>query len=858
MKRNLRSAAGYMAIAFILGQTFTILRGQQRLPNQIDPRIEGLTGSAVEDSMPVNGITLRFKPTDKQQAELEKLLEGQQNPSSPLYHAWLTPEQYGERFGLNPADYSKVRDWVAAQGFQVDYAAGSRSYISFSGTAGKVRKAFGAELQYYQVNGRRHFANASEVAIPNALEAVVYSIRGLSDLPEQHAGRIARRGGPSAGAAGLTPAELAAIYNLTPVYQQGISGAGQKIVVAGESGFDIEDVRKFREAMGLPPNDPKIVLIPGVADPGPTDAQGEALLDVEFAGGVAPGAGILYVYGPDVASAVEYAVDQNLAPVISYSFGACERLNTANWGWFRNVVQQAAVQGMTWVAASGDTGPAACESGLTDSPAANGISVNLPASVPEVTSVGGTEFAGLSGTYRVGRSFQDRGLAQSYIPEIAWNDTIAGKTLAASGGGASAVYPRPAWQTGPGVPHDNARHVPDISFTASRNHAPYVIFKDGDITTAGGTSASTPFFAGVLALLNEYAVKNGIQAQPGLGNINPQLYQLAQDTPGVFHDVIAGNNIVPCQSGSPDCTAGRYGYEAGQGYDQVTGLGSMDVARLFAAWSNGIPHPDPTTDVVLSVEPSPVYRESPDADGYEWYYTVVLNEIGGAPANVMTFTVDGEDLSDSINLAFTSVDLPAKGTISASLRSKDVEVPSDHVIAVGGINSNGKPWSRQITVRFLGEKSGAAMLLTSKPPVIAPLGQGDPNCSADHPFYRHLILKELNGTGVALNRFLAGGVDYTDQIARWFGSTQLPPLGTLHAGVCWASGSNPEALSYEVDGVDETGRTVQATLQGTVPFAAAGAANRPAERALTTPPSIQEADLIGSPMRSRPAPANRK
>jgi hypothetical protein len=602
--------------------------------------------------------------------------------------------------------------------------------------------------------------------------------------------------------------------------------------------------------MGLPPNDPKIVLMPGVRDPGLNEAQGEALLDVEFAGGAAPGVSIVYVYGPDAARVVQYAVDQNLAPIISYSFGTCERQNTANWNWYRSVVQQAAVQGMMWVAASGNTGPAACESQLTDS-AAKGISVNLPASVPEVTGVGGTEFD-QRGKYQFSRSRRRRALAESYIPEIAWNETAAGRTLAASGGGASAAFPRPVWQTGPGVPEDNARHVPDISFTASWNQTPYVIFMDGDFATAGGTSASTPFFAGVLALLNEYVVKNGIQTQPGLGNINPRLYYLAQNTPGIFHDVAAGNNIVPCQNGSPDCTAGQYGYGAGQGYDQVTGLGSIDISNLFAAWSTDLPNPNPATDVVISVQPSPVYQQSPDADGYEWFYTVNLSEIGGAPARVMAFSIDDQDLSESIYTVFGTFNLPAKGTISGGMRSKNVEVPSDHVIAAGGVDSNGKPWSKQITIRFFGEKSGAAISLTSKPAGETTAGKGDPNCSADHPSYQRLILREGNWTSVTLNGFMAGGIDYTDQIASWFGSTRLPALGTLQAGVCWAAGSNPASLPYEINGLDEIGRPVQAIVQGSAP-SAAGAGKEPAERALTTPPSLEETSLMASPMRSKPA-----
>jgi subtilase family serine protease len=184
---------------------------------------------------------------------------------------------------------------------------------------------------------------------------------------------------------------------------------------------------------------------------------------------------------------------------------------------------------------SGDTGPAGCESPFTDSAGANGLAVNLPASVPEVTGVGGSEFVEGSGDYWSSTNAKDGTSARSYIPERGWNASAPGKFLAASGVGASAVYPRPYWQTGPGVPNDNARHVPDIAFSASLDRDPYLIVMNGEWATVGATSASTPFFAGVLALLNEYVVKNGLQTKPSLGNINPRLYQFAQKCSRVRH-----------------------------------------------------------------------------------------------------------------------------------------------------------------------------------------------------------------------------------------------------------------------------------------------------------------------------------
>jgi subtilase family serine protease len=292
--------------------------------------------------------------------------------------------------------------------------------------------------------------------------------------------------------------------------------------------------------------------------------------------------------------------------------------------------------------------------------------VNLPASVPEVTGVGGSEFVEGSGNYW--SSTNDGTSARSYIPERAWNASAPGKFLAASGGGASAAYPRPTWQTGPGVPNDNARHVPDITFSASLDHDPYLIVMNGEWATVGGTSASTEFFAGVLALLNEYVVKNGLQTKSGLGNINPRLYQFAQNKPGVFHDITTGNNTIPCKDGTPDCTAGQYGYNTGPGYDQVTGLGSIDLASMFEAWSVATPIPHPTTNVVISVEPSPVYKQAPDKDGYAWFYRVYVSETGGAPARITAFFVDDSDLSDNIAAWFGTVNLPAKGVLSADLK----------------------------------------------------------------------------------------------------------------------------------------------------------------------------------------------
>lgn len=194
-----------------------------------------------------------------------------------------------------------------------------------------------------------------------------------------------------------------------------------------------------------------------------------------------------------------------------------------------------------------------------DSEATYGLAVDFPASIPEVTAVGGTEFNEGSGNYWSNTNSSTLASASSYIPEIAWNDTAEVGHLAASGGGASTFYPKPPWQTGPGVPNDGARDVPDVSMAASPYHDGYVAIEAGQagICCVGGTSAATPVFAGIVALLNQYLGSNG------QGNINPNLYRLAQTN--VFYDIVAGSNIVPCVVGSSNCTTGSFGYDAGIG-----------------------------------------------------------------------------------------------------------------------------------------------------------------------------------------------------------------------------------------------------------------------------------------------------
>lgn len=575
--------------------------GSVPLKGNISRRAQAATDlGALDLSVRITGMKLVLGQTPEQAAALEQLLEDQRNPSSPDFERWLTPEEYGASFGVSENDIGKLTSWLQSRGFAIEQVARARNWITFSGTAAEVARAFRTELHRYDAAGENHFANASEPWIPASLAGVVTGIRGLDDFrprPLRPAVKINPDFNATNGFHYLGPGDLAAIYDIQALYKAGFDGTGQKLVIAGQTDISLADIRSFRSQFGLPAKDPQLVLVG--ADPGtnPSDRI-EADLDIEWSGAVARNATVIYVYSQNVFESLQYAIDQDLAPVASVSYGGCEAGGSLS---YRTLAQQANAEGITWMNSSGDSGAAGCDYG--GEAAAQGPAVTFPADIPEVTAVGGTEFNEGSGSYW-SSSQNAAGLesALSYIPETAWNDTSLGYGLASGGGGASAVYAKPWWQTGPGVPNDQARDTPDVSLSASGDHDAYVIYTGGGLMAVGGTSASSPSFAGVVSILNQYLITAGTLAKPGLGNINPSLYSLAANTSGLFHDVTAGNNIVPCAAGSTGCASGSFGYTAGPGYDLATGLGSVDAYNLVTRW-NSLP-PGVGTKAALVASPA--------------------------------------------------------------------------------------------------------------------------------------------------------------------------------------------------------------------------------------------------------------
>jgi Pro-kumamolisin, activation domain len=648
---------------------------------------------AVADSQPMTRMLLTLERSAAQETALQQLMDAQQTKGSASYHAWLTPAQFGTQFGPSDADVQAVTDWLTKQGFQVAKVAAGRSAIEFNGTVAQVRNAFHTEIHKFAVNGEEHIANVSEPSIPAALAPVVKGVAALNTFPrkahlhnkgvyrwQRDTGQIKPLftfGTPANFA--MAPADFAKIYNIPA----GADGTGQTIAVIGQSNINAQDVIDFRTLFGLPQNFTQAnnVIVNG-PDPGlqlGTGDEQESDLDVEWAGAVAPGATILLVTSsttqsnptqitPGIDLSALYAVDNNLASVISESYGSCEPgLGAAGNQFYNALWEQAAAQGITVVVSTGDSGSAGCDPTANfPNEATNGIAVSGIASTPFNVAVGGTDFIASAqpvtppNQYWSATNGPTFASALMYIPETTWDDSACaimypqacsvvdpnGADIAAGSGGPSNCaifsgsncskgYSIPAYQIGVNKQFPAVRTIPDVSLFASNGQNGVAVITcqadvnpNGascslsspftDFSLLGGTSAATPPFGAIVALIS--------QATGGgrLGNLNYGLYSLAANdtnyTGGlcnsstaagpaagcVFNDVTTGNIGVACLLGSTSAVDGgtswchsqaggttlgvtffnnSVAFAAGPEYDAATGLGSVNVANLLTAWT---------------------------------------------------------------------------------------------------------------------------------------------------------------------------------------------------------------------------------------------------------------------------------
>jgi pseudomonalisin len=544
---------------------------------------------------------------------------------------------------------------LQGHGMEVEEVTAGRRSIIFSGTAARVQAAFHTQIHVYKIGDEVHHANVKDPEIPAALVQVVGGVVSLHDFHSEAMHGLVRKPSPefsSGGAYYLAPADFATIYDLGPLYQQGIAGSGQSVAIVARSNIKLADARQFRAFFGLPANDPQIII--NGADPGiwNSNEETEADLDVEWSGAVARNATIKFVVSKSTNSSdgvdlsAQYIVNHNLAAVMSTSFGLCEAaLGSSGNGFLNSLWQQAAAEGITVFVSSGDSGAAGCDS-ASASTATHGRAVNGLCSTPYSVCVGGTELNDVSNPtlyWAASNSAGTQASALSYIPEVAWDASGPGYGLWASGGGASTVYAKPSWQAGTGVPADGKRDVPDVALT-SAGHDGYIIYQNGGLYVVGGTSAASPSFAGVMALV----VQNTAARQ---GNANLAFYSLAakQRAGGaaVFHDIAIGNNSVP----------GQPGFNATVGYDEATGLGSIDGSVLVNHWGDAATVP--AFHATVSANSLSV------TGGSKSSVTLNVTVSGGFNAAV-TFSITG--LPSGVSAAFTPASLPAPGSGSSVVK----------------------------------------------------------------------------------------------------------------------------------------------------------------------------------------------
>ena len=636
----------------------------------------GVDQGAVEDSMPAGRMLLLLARSPAQEAALRDFIQAAHTPGNPSFHQWLTPAEFGRLYGPAASDVAAVAAWLESHGLTINQVHAGRLAIEFSGTAGQVREAFQTPLHRYLVNGETRLANTTEPSVPAALAPVIAGLAPASGFhPQPHLKVLGQaqfnarthQAKPQwtypAGSGvlfALAPGDFAAQYDINPVYNAGITGTGQSIAIIGTSNVDLSLVQAYQTLFGLNANLPQVVV--DGEDPGQNDGAPEAYLDLEIASSVAPGATLMLYTSAGtaltegLALAAYRAVEDNQAGIISVSYGECEmELGQAGNAFWSALWQQAAAQGQSVFVSAGDGGSAGCDNFDAQQVAYGGLQVNGIASTPYNVAVGGTDFyysqyAGspsaintqLAAYWSSSTTAPSVSLKQP-IAEQAWNNFFGynlpdggnpanqpAQTIVAGSGGASSAalypsglapqgYPKPAWQTGTGVPSDKVRDIPDISLFAANgyNYSFYPICAfPGDcsnltssgavvVTGAGGTSASTQAMAGIQALVNQS--KASRQGQP-----NFIYYPLAARQSTVFHDVAVGGNQVLCYLSTANCVAGsaagnssgffvENGYAAGAGYDLATGLGSVDVANLINYWSSVALTPTTTT---LSVNPS--------------------------------------------------------------------------------------------------------------------------------------------------------------------------------------------------------------------------------------------------------------
>jgi subtilase family serine protease len=578
------------------------------VPGNSSPAIATLVGPSA--APPDQVLSMRIVMSPGNLSELETLLAGQQDPSSPQYHQWLKRGEFDSRFGPPATVRTAISSWLKRQGFTIMGKQTDAFALSFQGTVQQAEKAFSVSIK--SSNDGKHYANVNSPSLPSQFAKATTSVEGLDNLGGGRSTMHVRLGSGTPktllaqttdsiaagrgsaphvlesvfynGLIAFGPGDFYSFYDEMPLLSQGVNGSGGGCIGLIEIGdYDSQGLTNFDEIFDLPTPVITRVISPHSDNPGINSRSDETMLDLLYAHAIAPGAPInVYLtdfnaspYNGNVITStidsLNTAVDQDTCSALSISIESCGFPASFYTGALHTTYMKAASQGQTVFVAEGDEGAAEFQPSSTGQGCVTGTSqhVNELASDPFVTSIGGTQFE---------PNYDTEGNDVGYVPESVWNEPqYTSQGIGAGGGGRSVVFQKPSFQQ-LGTPHDGSRDVPDISMEAACatpgvfSVFPYQSTSGDNVTCcACGTSLGAPVWAGITELLVQ---KNDHQR---VGTLNPRLYALGneQDTVATgIRDVTNGNNSFN----------GVAGFSAVPGYDLASGWGTPDIDTFVEAY----------------------------------------------------------------------------------------------------------------------------------------------------------------------------------------------------------------------------------------------------------------------------------
>lgn len=624
-------------------QGTALTTGTAELRNSVHPLMQkALQSQAVgpmDGNRVLSNVRVVLSRSSAAQAQLSQLIAAQSSPSSAQYHHWLTPKQFGDQFGANSGDIAQITQWLKSKGLSVTKVEPSRSEIEVSGKVSVVQAAFNTQIKSLTVSGKTRFANTSNIQLPRAFANAIVTVRGLNNIgaksfahPHTHKPQFVNSGYFFFG-----PNDLAIQYNLNPLYSKGINGSGVTVAVAGQNTISPAIVKNYLSQFGITAKqDMSLISAPNFQPAQASEGDaGEAYLDAEMVSSLAYGAKLLVVTGGVVEDAVDLVVNNNLAGILSISYGEDEADNgTGNLADYL-IYQQAAAQGITVMVSTGDANSSAADQD-TNKAARHGLQVNGLASTPYNVAVGGTQ-PDFSNVPQLHSNTSTLSNLARYPGEIVWNDsclyytqynttdtsalafcndaaTDAGlKEASGSGGGISscvdtgasctAGYPVPAWQKNVvGIQQWTGRAIPDVSMVASStltcddttpqcNIATGTVFTD--YSADDGTSIASPVFASVLALVEQSQI-SPTNPDGRMGLINPLLYKIAAAQYG-SSAATAGAQLSACNADpamsnniSSNCV-----------FNDIT-VGNNSSPCTIRGWAGGPPGATPSAQCVAT------------------------------------------------------------------------------------------------------------------------------------------------------------------------------------------------------------------------------------------------------------------